>query len=73
MKKVLFTLMIAAGIFTLASCSKSCDCSASWNGEVVYEESIQLEEGDKCSDFNKMVNIPALSISAELKCTPQLF
>ena len=65
--------MVAAGIFTLASCSKNCSCSASYNGEVVYEESIEMEDGDKCSDFNKKVSIPALNITAEMKCTPQLF
>ena len=73
MKKVLFTLMVAAGIFTLASCSKNCECSASYNGEVVYEESIQIEDGDKCSDFNKKVSVPVINVTVETKCTPVIF
>ena len=73
MKKVLFTLMIAAGVFTLASCSKNCNCSASYNGEVVFEETLEMEDGDKCSDFNRKVSIPAINVSVETKCTPQLF
>ena len=73
MKKVLFALILTAGIFTMASCSKECTCSAKYNGEVVYETTIDLEEGDKCADYNKMINIPIIGVSAELKCTPILF
>ena len=73
MKKVLFTLILAAGIFTMASCSKNCNCSATYNGEVVYEESIEMEDGDKCSDFNKKVSVPIINVSVETKCTPELF
>ena len=73
MKKVLFTLILAAGIFTMSSCSKECNCTAKYNGEVVYETTVDLEEGDKCADYNKMINIPIIGVSAELKCTPILF
>lgn len=73
MKKVLFALILAAGIFTMASCSKECNCTAKYNGEVVYETNVSLEDGDKCSDYNKMINIPVIGVSAELKCTPILF
>ena len=73
MKKVLFAMILACGIFTLASCSKECNCSAKYNGETVYETTVSLEDGDKCVDYDKMINIPAIGVSAELKCTPILF
>ena len=73
MKKVLFAVILAAGIFTLSSCSKECNCTAKYNGEVVYETSVELEEGDKCGDYDKTINVPLLGVSAELKCTPILF
>jgi len=71
MKKVLFALILAGGIFALSSCSKECDCSAKWNGEVVYESTVELSDGEKCSDYNSYVNV--LGVSAELKCSPVLF
>jgi hypothetical protein len=71
MKKVLFALVLAGGIFALSSCTKECNCAAKWNGEVVYEQTLELQDGDKCSDYNTYVNV--LGISAELKCTPHLF
>ena len=71
MKKVLFALILVGGMFALSSCSKECNCSAKWNGETVYESEVTLNDGEKCSDYNTYVSV--LGISAELKCTPQLF
>ena len=71
MKKVLFALVLAGGLIALSSCSKECDCAAKWQGETVYETNISLGDGEKCSDYNKYVNVAG--ISAELKCTPVLF
>lgn len=71
MKKVLFALVLAGGIFALSSCAKECNCAAKWNGEVVYEQTLELQDGDKCSDYNTYVSV--MGISAELKCTPHLF
>ena len=71
MKKVLFALVLVGGIFALSACSKECDCAAKWNGEVVYEQTVELSDGEKCSDYNGYVKV--LGISAELKCTPHLF
>lgn len=71
MKKVLFALVLAGGIFALSSCAKECNCAAKWNGEVVYEKTLELQDGDKCSDYNTYVSV--MGISAELKCTPHLF
>ena len=73
MKKVLFAVILVAGIFTLSSCAKKCDCTAKYNGEVVYETSLDLEEGDKCADYDKTISVPILGVTAELKCTPVLF
>lgn len=71
MKKVLYALVLAGGIFALSACSKECDCTAKWNGEVVYESTVELQDGEKCSDYNSYVNV--LGVSAQLKCTPVLF
>ena len=71
MKKVLFALVLIGGMFAMSSCSKECNCVAKVNGEVKYESSIELEDGDKCSDYNSYINI--LGTSAELKCSPKLF
>jgi hypothetical protein len=73
MKKVLFAVVLACGLIAFSSCSKECNCVGKYNGEVVYETSVSLEDGDKCSDYNKLVNIPLLGVNAEVKCTPVLF
>lgn len=71
MKKVLFALILAGGLFALSACSKECDCVAKWNGEVVYEQNVTLNDGEKCSDYNNYISV--VGVSAELKCTPVLF
>ena len=71
MKKVLFALVLVGGILALSSCSKECKCAAKWQGETVYETTVQMSDGDKCTDFNKKINVAG--VSAELKCTPVLF
>lgn len=71
MKKVLFALVLAGGLFAMASCTKECDCVAKVNGEVVYESTVALDEGKKCSDYNSYISV--LGVSAESKCTPVLF
>ena len=71
MKKVLFALILVGGIFALSSCAKECNCQAKYNGEVVYESTVGLADGKKCSDYNKFVSV--LGVSVESKCTPILF
>ena len=71
MKKILFALVLVGGIFALTGCAKECNCQAKWDGEVVYESTVQLDEGSKCSDYNGYVKI--LGTSIESKCTPIIF
>jgi hypothetical protein len=68
MKKLLIGLILILGICALSSCSKKCDCKAKYNGEVVYEDTVDLQDGEKCSDFNKTVKIPAIGVNAEVQC-----
>lgn len=70
MKKLLIILAVA-GLFMCASCSKSCDCKAKINGEVLAEKTVELSNGEKCSDYNVGVNV--FGQSATFKCTPELF
>ena len=81
LKPFFFTLLIAASLFTLAGCSanseiewvwdgKSCACTGKYNGEVVYEQAIQVELGEKCSDYKNFISIPVIGVSVQLKCTP---
>ena len=73
MKKLLL-LMAVGALFLCAGCSKKCHCVAKLNGEVVFEESdLVLREGEKCSDYNKMVSVPLIATKVESKCLPQLF
>lgn len=71
MKKVFFALVLAAGLFTLSSCAKECDCVGKLNGEVVIENTVQLEDGKNCSNYNSYASV--LGVSVEIKCTPILF
>ena len=71
MKKVLFALVLAGGLFAMSGCAKECNCVAKVNDEVVYESTIDLGEGKKCSDYNSRISV--LGVSAESKCTPVLF
>jgi predicted RNA-binding protein len=71
MKKIWGVFAITALIFC-SSCSKTCNCTAKLNGEVLSESTIELtEEGERCSDHNTTVYV--LGQSAELKCSAQLF
>ena len=71
MKKVLFALVLVGGIFAMSSCSKECKCTVKYNGEIVSETTVELDDGEKCSEYNGYVSI--LGQSLEQKCTPQLF
>jgi hypothetical protein len=71
MKKVLFAIVAIAAIFAFSSCSKSCKCTAKFNGEVLSETTVKLSDGEKCSDYNGRITI--LGQTAENKCVPQLF
>lgn len=74
MKKIVLALVAVIGIFALSSCSKTCNCKA-WGsygengGKTSY--TIELDEGQRCSDFNKSIEVAGAS--AGVKCTPQLF
>lgn len=70
MKKVLFALVLVGGLIA-TSCSKECVCSVKLNGEVITETTVQLEDGQKCSDSS--VGGSLLGTSGEIKCTPKLF
>lgn len=69
MKKIILVLFFAALLCT--SCSKYCSCKATINGETIEEEHVVLEEGERCSDYNKSVTV--LNQTAELRCAMQLF
>lgn len=71
MKKILLVLIAIVGICSLSSCSKTCKCVGKINGEVVYDGTVELSEGDKCSNHNTYVNV--LGNSVGVKCSPQLF
>ena len=71
MKKVLFAIVLVGGLFVMSSCSKECTCTAKYNGEVLYETNITLEDGEKCSDGDTYINIAGQSL--QMKCTPNLF
>lgn len=71
MKKVLFALVLAGGILALSSCSKECDCVGKYKGEVKYEQTLKLDDGKKCSDYNFYMNLAGIQV--EIKCTPSLF
>ena len=71
MKKILFAIVLAGGIFALSGCAKDCTCQAILNDEVVAESTVELDEGDKCSDYNTMITI--FGTKVESKCTPNLF
>ena len=60
-------MIIVLGVCALSSCSKKCDCKAKYNGEVVSESTVDLEDGKKCSDYNSYISI--LGTSVEMKCT----
>lgn len=71
MKKVLFTLVLIGGLFALSSCSKECTCTVKVNDKVIAENTIELNDGDKCSDFNSKGSL--FGVSGQVRCTPQLF
>lgn len=71
MKKVALVLVLAVSVFAFSSCSKSCKCTAKFNGETLKEEVITPADGKKCSDYNGSLSI--LGQTAENKCVPQLF
>lgn len=71
MKKAIIAIVAVVAVLSLSSCSKSCHCVSKFNGEVVVDKVVQLENGEKCSDKN--IAAGAFGYKAELKCTPQLF
>ena len=71
MKKVLFALTLVGGLFVMSSCSKECTCTAKFNGEILSQTHVTLEDGEKCSEYNGFIKI--LGQEYEQKCTPDLF
>ncbi|MBQ1672967.1 MAG: hypothetical protein II026_07980 [Bacteroidales bacterium] len=71
MKKVLFALILAGGIFAMSSCAKECDCTVKVNDQVISKDVMTLEDGESCSDYNNYKSL--FGISGEVSCTPQLF
>ena len=70
MKKILLALVAVIGICALSSCSKSCNCKAYYNDNVV-EKTITPEDGKKCSDYNTYVKLG--KVETGTKCVPALF
>lgn len=71
MKKILCIVVLAAGIFTCTSCSKSCTCKTYYNGELKSENSFELDEDKKCSDYESFVSVLGQEVS--VKCNAKLF
>ena len=71
MKKVLFALVVIGGIFALSSCSKECNCKVTLNDKVLLENTITLDDGEKCSDYTGKGSL--LGITGAVRCTPKLF
>lgn len=71
MKKVLFTCIVLGSMFAMTSCSKECVCTVTVNGEVITETTVQLEDGQKCTDSK--VGGSLLGNSGEVKCAEKLF
>ena len=71
MKKVLFALVLIGGIFALSSCSKECNCKVTLNDTVLMENTIQLNDGEKCSDYSGRGSL--FGVTGEIRCTPKLF
>ena len=64
-------MVLIGGIFTLSGCVKECNCTVKVNDKVVLENTIELEDGEKCSEYNGRGSI--LGVSGEVRCTPQIF
>jgi len=71
MKKILFALVAVVAVCSLTSCSKTCRCTAKVNDEVVYDQSYELQEGEKCSDHSGKISV--LGQILEAKCSTELF
>ena len=73
MKKVLFTLLIAAGLFTFAGCAKNCHCTATSNGKVIFEQTYEIEDGEECANYLNSITVPVIDYNYESKCESELF
>lgn len=71
MKKVLFALVLIGGLFAFSSCAKECNCKVTLNDTVLLENSIQLEDGEKCSDYSGKGSL--LGVTGQIRCTPKFF
>ena len=71
MKKVLFVLVLVGGIFALSGCAKECKCTVKVNDKVVSEDTIKLDDGEKCSDFNNYKSL--FGVTGEVHCSPIFF
>lgn len=71
MKKVLFALVLIGGVFAMSGCAKECRCTVKVNDKVVSEDTITLDDGERCSQFNNYKSL--LGVSGEVRCTPVLF
>ena len=73
MKKVLISLAAVALLACLASCNKTCNCKIYLNGEMSreYEQELDQEHFNKCSDMNTVVEVGGKKSGIE--CKSQLF
>ena len=70
--KVLKLFVVVISVMLMASsCVKTCNCKTMVDGEVVLENTVELDEGQKCGDFNRAAS--ALNHNAAVKCTPIFF
>ena len=71
MKKVLIAIVAVGFMFCMSSCAKECNCKYEVLG-VSTEKTIELEDGQKCSDLSGDLTISGSKI-AGAKCNPKFF
>lgn len=64
MKKIIISLIALVAIFTLSSCAKSCNCKVVLDGTVIEDYEVELEEGERCSDFEVNVGMAKTTCGA---------
>ncbi|MCF0173120.1 MAG: hypothetical protein HUJ91_05265 [Bacteroidales bacterium] len=71
MKKIFIAVVAVAMTIGLSSCAKECKCKYEVLG-VSTEKTIELGDGQKCSDLEGGLDIGGSKIM-DAKCTPVLF
>ena len=71
MKKAFVILALIGAALIMSSCVKTCNCKTKVDDKVILENTIELKEGERCSDFNSAATL--LNHGASVRCTPILF